>query len=740
MNTSFGVTIAKPRPGEDVLAYLQRVDGRVDHGRYQQIIGAANPYKEGDEAIGVSAADDPSRAHARTLLANTAVRVVHEQPLFVDALQQLIWHTTDAAAYETVKDWTFGALKAFLLTQSEAAIKGIMPGLSSDVIAVVTKLMSNDDLIAIGQTLFNPLPGSRLGAKGYMGARIQPNSPTDHPDDIRWQIFNGFAFATGDVVLGINPVDSSEANIAALEKTLQDIVDTFGLADILPWCVLAHIDVQAAVKAAEPSAVTLMFQSLAGTEDANAIFDLTIDKMVRHVRSQTGKYGLYIETGQGADFTNGAAHGFDMVVHEARKYGFARALQQELEAVQPAGAWLHVNDVAGFIGPEVFTTREQLVRAALEDIAMGKLHGLMIGLDVCSTLHMHISRDDLEWALDRIMPANPGYLMALPTQNDPMLSYLTTSFQSHVRIRDTFGYRVDDAMWSFYQRLGIIDAQGQFTEHAGDPIWVYYQYCLAKGDPRSLEAIYAEGRQKVQEVEARHVPLAQGYGARLWDMKPELTAQLDGLYADAKASLWTELTPGFIEALPHAVVLTTEAPDREDYMIRPVHGEHLSAPAIETLKHLRTTWGDDVPDVQLVISDGLNASALMDDGHLAPYLEAVQPALQAAGWTVSHAPIVVINGRVRAGYAIGEVLFEQTAADAPKAIVHIIGERPGTGHHNYSVYVAAPRAELWRDKAVDHHLVRVISGISDTATPPGVAVEMTVRILGELQDLNRLDP
>ena len=50
------------------------------------------------------------------------------------------------------------------------------------------------------------------------------------------------------------------------------------------------------------------------------------------------------------------------------------------------------------------------------------------------------------------MPANPVYLIALPTKNDPMLGYLSTSFQDHVRLREKFGYKVDDAMWSFYQR------------------------------------------------------------------------------------------------------------------------------------------------------------------------------------------------------------------------------------------------------------------------------------------------
>ena len=208
---------------------------------------------------------------------------------------------------------------------------------------------------------------------------------------------------------------------------------------------------------------------------------MSIEKMMDHAKARKGqRYGLYYETGQGSDFTNGAAEGVDMVVLESRKYGFAKALKQELEKVQPKGAWTHFNDVAGFIGPEVFRTKEQLVRCCLEDICMGKLHGLSSGLDVCSTLHMAVSLDDLDWCLDQIMPANPAYLMALPTKNDPMLSYLTTSYQDHVRLRDKFGFKINDAMWDFFKRIQIVDQDNKYTEHFGDPVWVYYQYLCGK--------------------------------------------------------------------------------------------------------------------------------------------------------------------------------------------------------------------------------------------------------------------
>jgi len=452
-----------------------------------------------------------------------------------------------------------------------------------------------------------------------MGARIQPNSPTDHPDDVVWQVFDAFSYATGDIVIGTNPVDSQVESVAAVENALKDIVDTFRLKDTIPWCVLSHIDIQEEVRQKYSGSVATMFQSLAGTDDCNKTFDVTVDKILKYAKSKKGdRYGLYFETGQGSEFTNGAANGVDMMVLESRKYGFCRAVGIELAKVQPEGAWLHVNDVAGFIGPEVFKTRGQLVRCCLEDIVIGKLHGLTIGLDICSTLHMEVTLEDLDWCQDRIMPANPAYLIALPTKNDPMLSYLSTSFQDHVRLRHKFGYKVDDTMWYFYKRIGIVDKNNKYTKHFGDPLWVYYQYCKAKGDQRTREAIYAEGRQKMKEVEERGVDLATGHGKNLWDLNPKLETKVKSLYDDAKISLWAELDPAFVNTIPNALPLKTLAGSREDYITHPPKGEKLTPESSQALEMLRRSWGANPPKGQIVISDGLNAKAIMDDGHLAP--------------------------------------------------------------------------------------------------------------------------
>jgi len=730
---SEAVTIKEVKPGEDVFKYVERIKGKFDQTLYQQVIGAANPYKEGDEAIGVAADDQVTRYLARRLLANTKIKNLHEHPLFEDNLQKLIWDTIDKAQYKKVKNWTMGELKEFLLTKSEADIKGIMWGLNSDVIACATKIMSNPELCVIGQKVFNPLPGSKLGAKGYMSARIQPNSPQDNVEDIVWQVFSAWSYATGDLVIGTNPVDGTVDNMYNIEKGLQDVVVTFGLEDTIPWCVLAHIDDQAACEKKYPGSTNFWFQSLAGCDDANETFGVTIKNMMKYAKMRTGRYGLYHETGQGADYTNGAGNGFDMVCHEARKYGFSRVLRQEVAKVTGKGdAWCHTNDVAGFIGPEIFKTREQLVRCCLEDIVMGKLHGITLGLDICSTLHMPVSLDDLDWCQDQIMPANPPYLMALPTKNDPMLSYLTTGYHDHVRLRGKFGYKVNDAMWEFFKKIKIVDANNKYTKHFGDPIWVYYQYRLAKGDKRSKKKIYADGEAAIKRCEAREVPIARGHGKNPWDMDPELKNKIWALYNDAKVSLWAEFTPEFINRIPNAVVIATKSKDREDYIAHPSTGEELSKSAVATLEKLRASWAGKEPDVQIAISDGLNSKAIMDKGHLDPFLKTVRKELKAAGVTVGEKNIVVKSGRVRAGYAIGDVLFGKANPNKHKVVLHIIGERPGTGQHNFSVYIAGPKAKVWAQKKVDHDIVKAVCGISDTALGPVEAAKQTVQLVKEL--------
>jgi ethanolamine ammonia-lyase large subunit len=321
--------------------------------------------------------------------------------------------------------------------------------------------------------------------------------------------------------------------------------------------------------------------------------------------------------------------------------------------------------------------------------------------------------------------------MALPTKNDPMLSYLTTAYQDHVRLREKFGYKVDDNMWNFFKKIQVIGPNDKPSEHFGDTLWVYYQYRLAKGDTRPMKEVYAEGQKHIDQVLARGVPLAIGYGENIWDLEPELNKQIHALYDDAKVSLWAEFTPEFVATIPNAVSIATKSADREDYVAHPSTGEELNEAAVTTLEKLRKSWdGKKTPDVQIVISDGLNSKAIMDEGHLMPYIQELRTELQKAGMTSNKEYVVVTNGRVRAGYKCGEVLFNKSAETTPKAIIHIIGERPGSGHHAFSAYITRVTPATWQKAgAVDHDVTKVISGISNTGLLPDKAARETVKLL-----------
>ena len=723
MHDTSGVDVLAPDAAEDLFSYLRRQNAELDIKQYRKLLGAANEFKEGDAIVGVAAADDVSRKRARQLLSNTRIAELKEHPPWQDDLSKWNDQFTSPERLGIWNDRTLGELKRHLLDATADEIDFLLPGLTSDIIACLVRLMSNAELIAIGQKIFHPLHGSRIGDKGYLGARIQPNSPTDNLDDIRFQVFDAFAYGVGDVLIGTNPVSSDPRSVAAVEQALQEILKTFQIDHIIPHCVLAHIDIQAEVERVHPGLTEFWFQSIAGNDNANTTFDISVEKMAKYARSRTGRYGLYLESGQGADFTNGHGHGTDMVFHESRKYGFARGMSHEIarsKKIPLNQVWLHLNDVAGFIGPEVFRTREQLVRCCLEDIAMGKLHGLTIGLDVCSTLHMEISLDDLDWCLEQIAPANPAYLMALPTKIDPMLGYLTTGYQDHVRLRNQFGYRVDDRMWSFFQSIGIIDASGKPTKHFGDPNWVYLQYCRRKNDPRTDADILTESAKRLTEIRGRGVFIAEGFGDQPHELAPAIRAEIQTVYEDAKRCIWKEWAPEFLRRIPQAVLITTRSADRQDYILHPTTGERLSDESLRRIKQFREEHGDQ-SDAVIVISEGLNALALMDDGNLLPLLEELRERLTKSGLRIAPPPLVVTSGRVRAGYRIGEVVFG--GMPGARTIIHLIGERPGTGHHTLSAYLTTADGASWNlADTIDHNITKVVSGIGVTALAPRTAV------------------
>ena len=545
--------------------------------------------------------------------------------------------------------------------------------------------MTRDELSAVAHTIFVPAGDgpAAIGGAGHFGSRIQPNSPGDDEREILVSIFEGLAHGCGDVIIGLNPAADDLDTIVRLEQLLEQAVRRLELPT--RFCVLSDLVKQHAAQ--RHTRVDVGFQSLAGTSKALVgMVGLDIDGVADLARAFGG---LYFETGQGSEVTNGAADGVDMGTLEARTYGVARRIRQT------APVWTIVNDVAGFIGPEVFATADQLERVCLEDIVMAKLHGLTMGLDVCATFHMGITPGALRDLTDRIVErAAPAYLMAVAGNADPMLGYLTTSFREHAPLRRRVGRGMTPVMSRRLEALGASDGEGP-RPGPETVARLSARHARAGGDHRSLAALEAAARRELIELQER------GWDLGITDAGLA-HGRVDAIYQHARAALYSALDEAVIrDAAVHPLFVRTAATSRDEYLASPPSGERLrdeDARAVAALYPLRR------PQVQLVASDGLNANAINEQ--LRAILPGVRRVLTGAGHHVGERDIVVRNGRVRAGYDVGG----RTDADV---VVHLIGERPGTGLNTLSAYVTYGRdargASRWSPRAAafrDHRRVR----------------------------------
>ncbi|HET9276060.1 MAG TPA: ethanolamine ammonia-lyase subunit EutB [Gemmatimonadales bacterium] len=675
----------------------------------------AGEYKDGDRLVG--GADDAAvRADARRALGATRLREIDAAPLVEDGVTEALARERDRALAAETGGLTVDHLGRRLLSgDGPAWIERCRAGLSSEAIAAVVKCLSDDELGRVARAVVNPLPGPglRIGAPGHLGSRIQPNSPGDDEDEILLSIFEGLAWGTGDVILGINPAADDVETIVRLERLLNAVVERLRLPT--RTCVLSDIVTQA--RARERTRVDTGFQSLAGTSKALAgMVGLDVDGILDLAR---GFDGLYFETGQGSEVTNGAAEGVDMVTLEARTYGVARLIQRR------TGAWTIVNDVAGFIGPEVFARPAQLFRACLEDTVMARLHGLTMGLDVCATFHMGIPPAVLQDLTARVVrEAAPAYLMAVAGNADPMLGYLTTSFREHPRLRRLTGRAMTTPMAARLRELGAGPEDG----HADTVASLYAAFARNGGDTRSEAVLRAEAGRKLAGLRERGWDL--GHGAGPGHAPPaNVTARLDAIYENARRALYARPDPAALAlASPAHLPVRSEALDREDYLRHPRRGERIRE---EDTHAIRAMYPDRRPAVQVVVSDGLNANAVSEN--LGAVLPPLRSALAAAGIEVGGVDIVVENGRVRAGYHAGMLL-------GAEAVVHLIGERPGTGLDSLSAYLTYGRDAEGRPRftpGLDHSLTTVIAGIHPRGKKPATAVEQIAAAVRRMLDERR---
>ena len=439
------------------MTYRCTISGRhYEFDSLKMLLARATPLRSGDQLAGVAAASAEERVAAQMTLADVPLAQFLEEPVVpyeTDEVTRLILDSHDKTAFVPVAGLTVGAFREWLLSEETGSdlLTALAPGLTPEMTAAVSKIMRLQDLITVGKkcrvvTAFR----DTIGLPGCFSTRLQPNHPTDDLRGIAASTLDGLLYGSGDAVIGINPATDNVQTVTRLLVMLDELRTTCEIPT--QTCVLTHVTTSLrAIAAGAP--VDLVFQSIAGTEAANASFGVSLSLLAEAheaalslKRGTVGNHVMYFETGQGSALSANAHHGVDQQTLEARAYAVARKFNPLL-----------VNTVVGFIGPEYLFDGKQITRAGLEDHFCGKLLGLPMGADVCYTNHAEADQDDMDALLTLLASAGCTYVMGVPGADDIMLNYQSTSFHDALYVRRLLGLKPAPEFAAWLERMGIID-------------------------------------------------------------------------------------------------------------------------------------------------------------------------------------------------------------------------------------------------------------------------------------------
>jgi ethanolamine ammonia-lyase large subunit len=431
----------------------------------KEVLAKSSEEKTGDQMVGIAATSSLERMAAKVVLSEIQLKTIYENPLIPyesDEVTRTIYDDLNQTLYQEICEWTIGELREHILSHKTGLheISRISQGLTSEMISGVAKIMSSIDLVMASQKIrYQARCNTVIGEQGRLAFRCQPNHPTDDPEGILFSLKEGLSYGSGDAVIGINPNVDTVESVSRLLYMTHDFMEKWKIPT--QNCVLAHITTQIdALKQGAP--ISLMFQSLAGTQKGNEAFGLSkslLDEgyeLMKRYGTATGPNLMYFETGQGSEVSLDAHLGVDMQTLEARTYGFARHWKPFM-----------VNNVSGFIGPETLYDGRQMIRADLEDLFMGKMHGLPMGIAPTYTNHMHADQNDQEIAGMLTTLAGANFYMGVPGGDDVMLNYQDTSYHDDASLRELFGLRPLREFEQWLERMGIME-NGKFTDIAGD--------------------------------------------------------------------------------------------------------------------------------------------------------------------------------------------------------------------------------------------------------------------------------
>ncbi|MBI1980160.1 MAG: ethanolamine ammonia-lyase subunit EutB [Methylocystis sp.] len=373
----------------------------------KSLMAKATPLRSGDCLAGIAATSAAERVAAQMALADLPLSVFLNEalvPYEEDEVTRLIFDSHDRKAFAPIAPLTVGEFRDWLLSDAadEDSLAALTFGLTPEMAAAVSKICRNQDLILIA-------------AKRRVVTRFRNT-------------------------LGLR---GETLNIPTQS------------------CVLAHVTTTLQLMARQ-APVDLVFQSIGGTQAANASFgiDLALLREAREAalslkRGTIGDNVMYFETGQGSALSANAHWDCDQQTLEARAYGVARIFDPLL-----------INTVVGFIGPEYLFDGKQITRAALEDHFCGKLLGLPMGCDVCYTNHAEADQNDMDDLLTLLAVAGVNYVMGVPGADDVMLNYQSTSYHDVLAVRRMLNLAPAPEFAQWLTDVGLRDARGELQPQA----------------------------------------------------------------------------------------------------------------------------------------------------------------------------------------------------------------------------------------------------------------------------------
>ena len=652
------IPVPAPRPDEVYAIALFDRDFRF--AGLKHVLGAADISKAGDRGARLAAKDEIEREAARAILSGLTLQHLYDRPLTdrhgeIDAVMR-VNYDIDLQIFGEIAPLTLGQLKDRLLKSGGSEIRRLGGALTGVMAAALAKLCDVHEMVLLAKRLKGggaTKARTTLGLPGTLSSRLQPNHPTDNLLGISMLVYAGLSLGAGDALIGINPAVDTVENISGLLHHLDRLRRETGAPTQI--CVLSHIKTQIACLQ-QGAPVEIMFQSLAGTgRTLTEEFDVTVGVLDQGWAAMAERGPLkggaenwmYFETGQGSEFSYGKHEGTDMATLEALCYGLARRYRPFM-----------VNNVTGFIGPETHLDNFEMTISSLQDLFMGKLMGLPMGMAPCYTLHSKVTYEGQQMATELLSAAGANYFMDVYLSVDRMLAYFDTSSHDDQTLREIYDLVPAPEFLRWAIGKGIFEQDETGAVRRG-PHW---------GDPKIFCGSDAEYQRLVEAL-----PAAYGFASAGPRPAEKVTRLVKANQAIAREATLADLDDTLAERFSLRR-LNTAASSKDEHLSHPERGACLPPAELAALK-------PEDSDVQIVITDGLSAPAVH---HGVPdLLPVLLDGLTSRDLRIGQ-PILAPYGRVKLAEAVGNAL-------RPRLVIMLIGERPGgdaLASRSMSAYIA----------------------------------------------------